>query len=275
MKIAFCGKTYRNKEWLLDKYWGELLSTTETAKLAGCSHYAIEQWLEKHNIPKRTNSQSVHIKNRNYSNIPKEGLEFIYGDMLGDGCIVKKSPYSAYIAYGCKHKKYIEWMSKKLKKFSIEQAGKIIKRKSNNSVVYHYQSKSYPELLKLYNKWYIKYQGSNPKRKTFKIIPEDVELTPLVCRQWYIGDGSLPKVKNRSQYIILATNAFRKKDLKLLRDKLKEININTYLHKDNRIGITTESTPIFLNYIESPPKEIEKYFGYKWEYVTYKKEKKL
>lgn len=55
-------KPFWNKEWLIQKYLIECLSTTEIAEISGCNHRNISFWMKKHNIKGRSISESRKVK---------------------------------------------------------------------------------------------------------------------------------------------------------------------------------------------------------------------
>ena len=95
-------------------------------------------------------------------------------------------------------------------------------------------------------------------------MPRDIKLTPLVCRQWYIGDGCLKHPKNGRPYIELSTCGFSISDVSWLVGELNKLGIKTTrCNSNNIIEISTHSTRAFLNYIGECPVECYKY---KWNY---------
>lgn len=44
---------YDRKEWLLERYWGDLLSTTQVAACAGISQPQIRRYMAKHGVRTR------------------------------------------------------------------------------------------------------------------------------------------------------------------------------------------------------------------------------
>jgi len=242
---------YKNKEWLINKYLKEKLSTRVMQKICNVSNPTICKWLTKYSIPFRTISESVHLSKANHCNLSIESIHWLYGELLGDGCLYKISPYSARFQYASKYKEYIQYVSDILKSFGIKQSGKILKIKKCNSYYYQYKSYSYVELLSIYNKWY-------PNGK--KIIPRDTILTPLVCRQWYIGDGSLKYSIHEKPSIRLCTNDFIVNDVNWLVKQLNNLGFkSTRQPVDNIIHILVCSTKDFLNYVGKCPVECYQY----------------
>jgi len=174
--------------------------------------------------------------------------------LLGDGCIALISSYSARFSYGSKYFEYCEYVSNTLESFGIKQSGKISKHTNDWGTYYQYKTKSYPELKNIYNKFY-------PNGK--KIIPENLKLTSLTCRQWYIGDGSLKHPKDSKPAIVLSTDCFSIFDVNYLVKYLSILKIKATRQKNNRIRIWACSVKDFLGYIGNCPINC---YQYKWKY---------
>lgn len=251
-------KQYQNKEWLYDQYIKKKLSIPEIAKLCEVVYSIIWHWLKKLSIPIRSRGEGTHLVNGNHCDLSQKAIEWINGELLGDGCLRSQSPYSAQFIYTSKHLKYIEYVSDTLKSFGIRQSGKIYKsyHKNLDCNTYHYQSHAYKELLSVYKRWY-------PKRK--KIVPKNIKLTPIICRQWHIGDGCLiHRINGGRSRIRLYTNNFTISEVEWLVRELIELGFKaTRQIFHNAIGISTHSTKAFLDYIGSCPVEC---YQYKWNY---------
>jgi len=196
---------------------------------------------------------------RNHCDLSQEAIEWINGELLGDGYLHKISRHSALFQYGSQYLEYIEYVRDTLKSFGIEQAGKINehKHKKFKTINYQYASLAYPELLPIRKKWY-------PEGK--KIVPKDIELTPLVCRQWYIGDGSLISSNDNNGHMLLCTCGFTISDIDWLVKKLRYMGFwANRLKSNNTIRIKSrnanKTVRDFLNYIGECPVECYKY---KW-----------
>jgi len=192
--------------------------------------------------------KSNHIK------LSKYAIEFLNGELLGDGCLITHN-ISAHYQHRTKHKLYLEWLSNKLESYGIEQVGRIYEYE-NPYKNYHYCSRRYVEFKEIYDKWY---------KNRIKIVPKDIELTPITIRQWYLGDGCLSRYKKyKSIMINLATNSYTFDENVMLIDKLSELGFECYYRKDNSITISMYSVIDFLDYIGYCPKEIDSIYGYKW-----------
>lgn len=242
-------KKYKDKKWLENKYLEKELSTIQIEKIYKIPHSTIYRWLRKHNIIIRSLGKSMHLAKINYCNLSKKAIEWINGELLGDGSIEKVSSHSARFRYGCKYFEYAQYISNTLKSFGIKQSGGIGKHydKRHSTYWYSYTSHSYEELLHIYEQWY-------PVDK--KVVPENIELTPLTCKQWYIGDGSLSKEKRwyGKPSIQLATCGFTISDVEWLIIKLIKLGFKVMRRKSNNtVGISAYSTKDFLNYIGKCP----------------------
>lgn len=246
---------YNNKEWLYNKYVNEKLSSIQIGKIYNVSESTIRRRLRKFNIPIRSNSESHYLKNKNSCNLSQEAIEWINGELLGDGCLNSRCEYSAMFRYSSKYPEYIHYVSDKLKSFGIEQIGRMyqFKDKKYGSMTYYYCSRSYAELSTIYKQWY-------PEGK--KIIPRNIKFTPITLRQLYIGDGSLINSKKCKSYITLATNCFKILDVEWLIKQFNKLGIKANRQKcNNVIRIPAYSTKYFLRYIGICP---VKCYQYKW-----------
>lgn len=218
---------------------------------------------------KRKMGKISHLRQANHCDLSNKAIEWISGELMGDGCLYSKNKYSAYFEYTSKHFEYINYVSDTLKSFGIEQAGKIYKNWKGKTFKngrwvdrpitlfpksFNYKSRCYPELKSIRDRWY-------PNGK--KIIPKNLKLTSLTCRQHYIGDGSLLHPKNANPYIQLATCGFPIGNVEWLTNKLNNLGFKStrQLHR-NGIHISTYSTPAFLKYIGRCPCSV---YDYKWK----------
>lgn len=245
-------KVYQNREWLYNKYVIERLSMLYIAKLCRVSDVTILYWLRKYGIPTRSRAEVAHLAVANYCNLSQKALEWINGELLGDGNLSSCSPYSAYFQYSSKYLKYIQYVKNTFKFFGIG-GSRMYKcySKSKDCYFYSYKSLSYAELLPIRKQWY-------PEGK--KIVPKDTRLTPLTCRQWHIGDGCLVEKGRRRPSIKLHTTGFSIPDVNWLIDQLFNLGLKVTRHlSSNCIYISTYSTEAFLNYIGKCPVECYQY----------------
>jgi len=250
-------KKYKNKEWLYEKYWKGNLSVNQIADICKLSNEGLRKWMKKFNIPRRSYGEANHLRRGNNCELSKEATEWINGELLGDGSLNSQYRYSARFVYGSKYLEYIKYVKDTLNSFNINIIGKIYKKrnKRQGNISYSYTSRAYEELAFIRKKWY---------PKGIKIVPRDIKLTPTTLRQHFIGDGSLNHGKYGKPYITLATNGFTISDVEWLVKQLINLRIKALRWSArNTIGISTESTKDFLNYIGKCPVSC---YQYKWAY---------
>jgi predicted DNA-binding protein YlxM (UPF0122 family) len=255
-------KLYQNKKWLGDKYIKDELSISRISELYKIDRSSLYRELVKLDIPCRSYNEANHLRRKNHCNLSQEAIEWLNGELLGDGCLDSRSIYSARFMYGSKYLEYVEYVKDTLNSFGIKQVGKINKRINTRqgNISYFYASRCYVELLNIYERFY---------PEGIKIVPKDIELTPLTCRQWYIGDGCLihNKIgdsKNGRAHITLYTCGFTISDVEWLLEQLNKLSFKvTRQVSKNSINISAYSTERFLNYIGSSP---VKCYDYKWSY---------
>lgn len=258
MERIFNKKEYKNKKWLEEKYSEEKMNQSQIAKRCGVSRTTICYYLTRLDIAHRPKGEIIHLAKCNHCNLSREAIEWLNGEMLGDGHLELCSLYSARFSYISKYLEYIIYVSDTLNSFGIKQSGEIIKKinKKYKNISYQYRSLYYSELFQLRERWY-------PKSK--KIMPKDVKLIPLTCRQWYIGDGSLKyQINDKRPRIILYTCGFMILDVEWLIKQLKNLEFKvTRQSSNNIIHISVYSTKDFLDYIGKCP---VKCYQYKWRY---------
>lgn len=264
MKIE---KLYRDKEWLEKEI--KKKSCYQIARVCQVTPMTIWNWLHRYRIP--TQHQWP-----NHALLTKAALELLIGSLLGDGHIGRQSNISAGYCHTSSYKSYVEWLSKRLASFGISQAGKTYKGTYSPPAgekyytTFSYQSKSYVELKDLHSKWYRKARkderwSTGRQKKWIKILPTDLKLTRLVCRQWYIDDGSLNK---ESDCITMCTQGFEVREVAFLVKLLGGLGFKAKRRKNNQIWISSLSTQDFLDYIGACP---VKCYEYKWNNTRHKK----
>lgn len=258
-------KLYKSKSWLEQKYTNEKLSSNQIGRECEVHAATIRNWLKKLNLEIRSREEAKHLRflrQANHCNLSPEAIEWITGELLGDGCLYSYSSYSANFCYTSKFYAYIRYIYKTLKSFGIERSGRIMRyrNKQFGNSTYSYNSLLYEELLPLRNQWY-----SNGK----KIVPRDIKLTPSMIRQWYVGDGSLILDSTRPA-INLGTCGFPVLDVEWLVEQLIKLGFKTTRQSgNNTIRISVFSTQEFLDYIGPCPVSC---YQYKWNYLEKKKE---
>ena len=248
-------KLYQDKEWLYNKYVNEKLSQEWISKLCNVTQNAIWKWLRKHNIQSRSLSEANHLRQVNHCSLSKKAIEWINGELLGDGNLEKPSSYSVRFRYTSKYSEYIQYIMGIFNSFGMEQT-KMNKyyHKKYDCYSYRYNSLSYPELLPMYEQWY-------PNGR--KEIPKDIKLTPITLKQWYLGDGCLVHRKQGNPNIVLCTYGFLVSDVEWLMEQLRRIGFKITRWADNAIRVSAYSVKDFLKYIGNCPVQC---YQYKFNY---------
>ena len=303
--IRLISRPYLDESWLKHQYLDLKKSQTEIARMCGVSQGTISNAIRKFDIPtcqkEETVRKNIQELKRLYSSgwsqrkiakhfqvdqkviykimrefgiearepdetranhvrLGQSALEFINGELLGDGCLFAKNDKSACYEHGSQYPEYLDWLSRVFEDFGLKQMGHIHMRKTNWSVGFYYQTLSYRELLPLYRKWY-------PDGK--KIVPRDLKLTPLTCRQWMIGDGYL----GHPPFITFATYGFSHEDIAFLAQQLVDLGFQVSLPSGTPIiRIQKRSVQDFLDFIGPCPDPIKSLYGYKWDLQLTKSE---
>lgn len=259
-----------SKEWLEKKYLEEGLSERRIGKLIGLDGGGVHYWLKKYGIPTRPlGGPGNHVK------LTKSALEFLEGNLLGDGGIYPHSHSSATYKHGSSQLGFLQdYIMPSLSQFGIEQSGPIRSQISvyTKRPVYLYTSRAYRELLALQRRWY---RPSNKKGRRFeKHVPEDLVLTPTVLLNWFIGDGSIRQSSWRTSLsgLTFFTNSFAMGEVELLCDKLCKLGLRAKLYKIKNHGkrqptiVFTDIGTIkhFFEIIGSCPEAARPYYQYKW-----------
>ncbi len=190
----------------------------------------------------------------NHCNLSFEAVEWINGELLGDGSLESPHLTSANFSHTSKYLEYAKYVSTTLASFGVQQSGKLRERYTEGvkGHIYRYRSLAYVELLPHRMLWY-------PEGK--KVVPKQVQLTPLTCKQWYIGDGYLQRGEAGSG-IVLSTQGFPENDVKWLVTQLIKLGFSAARQPSiNTIRIYTRSVRNFLEFIGECPVVCYKY---KW-----------
>jgi len=250
------------KDQLYDFYIKENKTTVEIGKELGISFSTVNRYLKILDIPLKISSEAAS-KRRGSLKISGVLAEILDGELLGDGYLIKpkKGNCNCYFGYGTARKDYLIWLAKTLRILGLNSRDnsvyESIGRGYSTNLSYWYQSHRFPELSDLHKRWY-------PDGK--KKVPKNIELTPTVCRHWYIGDGSLNK-SFPALYITLSTQSFTATEVDGLIKMLNEIGVGAKQGKHPNgavIVMGKEAATAFLNYIGQCPKKIEHVYGYKW-----------
>jgi hypothetical protein len=245
---------YKGEDWPKAQYYKGGKSLREMCRLEGVSQKTIANYMDKFGLARRPATNINHVK------LSKEASEFLTGELLGDASIVwGNKPTSAYYTITSKHETYLKWIEAKLLSFRIARRGILRSYKNKYGTYWILQSKYYRDGLPILRRlWY-------PKGK--KVVPQDIVLTPLTVKMWFIEDGSAI-ISNYVKSIELATNGFREEGVHSLITKLNDAleTKRIYRTKANTIKLSEQSViKSFYKYIGDGHTQIKDTFGYKWK----------
>jgi hypothetical protein len=242
----------------------------DIARELGCSKTGLKcacMWLG-------TSFRDLKTRLRKDYVLPKGAIDFLEGELLGDGHLNRTGKRNACYVHTSEHREYIEYLQKMFSEWEIEyhdiQSRLHTKSYTPGKTTYAMNTVTYPFLGKMQNRWYPLGAGS-------KRVPKDIVLAPVTCRQWYIGDGALctDTKSSRSSTIILCTDRYPLGDVEFLAQKLREIGIKTttFLLRDKfyRLKLSATQAWYFLEYIGPCPAKIIEIYGYKWSFKASKR----
>lgn len=156
----------------------------------------------------------------------------LLGCLLGDGHIEKRgNSYRFKIRHCVKHKEYIEYKFKKLKRFCFQQPKEISNgKKEKNYLAVYFNSKSGRFLEKYHKLFYKEKKLSTQRLKYEKSISLELinflPKNPLLLAIWFLDDGHC---RTDCQGGRIATDCFTKQEV---------IHLKNYLWKNYKIQTT-------------------------------------
>lgn len=189
--------------------------------------------------------------------------ENLIGWILGDGGLrIFKNSINPIFNYTDKHKDYIDYVSNILTTYNIKHSISFNK----NNKCYQLQSETRPEFLEYYNMFY-GYIGLNKNGQKRKILP-NIIITPIILRNWFIGDGSSVKISKSNNHRGSISCKYRNEFILEQLNKLFDNKIKCYEYKSNnricyQYHIPNKSFIKFLNYIGECPVN-----SYKYKWIT-------
>lgn len=195
--------------------------------------------------------------------------EVLIGALLGDGSMEQKkdthSPIFCYLSSSKQHvefvRSYLPHLCTETYKDSCKESKCFDKRTQKTYTRFYFKTKSLKDYKELYSSFY---------KDKIKVVPRNIEITPLTLLVWYLGDGSINK---KHGGITLHTDGFSTSDVAILVEKLEQFNAKIYIKEDKYplIRIPRYKVKDFLNYIGESPFED---YAYKWM-QTVRKNKKI
>jgi len=197
--------------------------------------------------------------------LTKSQIEILEGLIISDGSLECRDKNASF-NQKCINKTYIEYIQNSLpflwNKIRVIYGGPSIICGINTMLkdAYSIKSRTDQYLTKQYNRWY---------KNKIKIIPPDLQITPLMLKNWFYGDGSSTyhKTKKRSNSkqidLLLCTDSFTYIECQLLQQKLKYIDLDFNISKRKQLISGKKKTiKQFFDYIG--PCDVAG-FEYKWK----------
>lgn len=265
----------KNKDWLYEKYVTEKRSLNYITKLIQCkSSNSVRQALIRFGIPVRNCSEGLTVNNEQLF----LNKEIIDGCLLGDAGLRKYNKRS--------DNSYALFYKKNVNLDHIEYVAKFFYKNFQNYIStdsYTLDEKTFSchifstRVDKRLDSWYIRWY---PEHNQFvKLVPRDIEITPLVLLNWFMDDGSssyrkrlyrgVKQVRKNQVKITFCTECFTLDDQIFLRDEInRKYNLKcivTPVKNSFRLKIPQSKTLDFFNIIGSSPVESMKYKWKNWE----------
>ena len=179
--------------------------------------------------------QELHRRKNQTLVVTSRQEEILIGSLLGDAYITTRGQIQ--FEQSVYQKEYLFWKHKELSSISYKNVS-FVKRFDKR---YQHESTSYRFWVRQYFvSWREKFYFKNEK-----IVPKDIQLTPLSLAVWYMDDGCFSDNK-----CIIATDGFSKEDICFLQKILLEkFNIKSSVKNGSKIMIKKESFNTFFSII--------------------------
>ncbi len=240
-------------------------SLSEISKTYKYNIGTIRNFLKTNKVKIRTVKESVEKFHKQETIVIDEFLnDNLIGWLLGDGGLRKsKHSINPVFTYTDKHQDYILYVSSILDKYGIKYSIS----QNRRSGCYQLQTETRPEFNKYYDLFY-GYEGLNELGQKRKILP-DIKLTPIILRNWFIGDGSSVKLSgsynHRGSISCKFENNFILEQLNIIcnTDKIKIYSYKSSQSVCYQYHIPNSPFIKFLDYIGECPVE-----SYKYKWIT-------
>lgn len=153
--------------------------------------------------------------------IPQTEFDALEGMLLGDLCLKFHQTWTnAMATWGGKYQRTGKAMTRDCLSLNFRPPKCTITRLGYQ--IWEMHSGSTEFLTWMWLRWYL--TGK-------KMVPRDLQLTPMAVYWWYVGDGSFDPARER---ITLATNGFERKNVTWLAGKLHERGFAAQVHKQRQ-----------------------------------------
>lgn len=253
-RILYCSMNERILELYEQGYTKDHIS-----KELGLGHREVLSFLKEQGIPIRNLYEarlSNQLRKETSLKLTPSFFEYLDGLLISDGYIFERKHSGLYKQSTVSE----DWLSEICDVFSescLEWSVGQDKRKQYSTTCWCFTTRSYTFLKQMRKKWY---------PNGVKSVPLDLTLSPLVVRNWILGDGN-----RYGSGIRLCCESFTPEDNALLLKKLSQLGINGHLSKGNRLVFSRDESEKLLSYSlkgGQPPLD----FQYKWKIGRGRKE---
>lgn len=238
----------------------ELKSYLKTALFFGVSEPVIESYIHNFGTPQpctsRPRTSPVSID-----------LDWFDGWLLSDGSLgTYQGSKNARCGHSSSHRQYCEYVASHWRSFGLTHAKIYDELQEAGNICYHILSHNHPSLTPQFQRWY---PGGNGDKR----IPQDVRLSPVALREWYIGDGMLFQV---NQAPALVCGSLLEQEMEFLKGKLEslfKVALGKFIDEGRetkrgairgrcwKLYFKKEDSPAFFSYIGPSPLPC---YSYKW-----------
>ena len=179
--------------------------------------------------------QELHRRKNLVLAVTSHQEEILIGSLLGDAYITARGQIQ--FEQSVHQKEYLFWKHQELSSISYKNISivkRFDKRYKHENISYRFWTRQY--FISWREKFYF---------KSKKLVPKNIQLTPLSLAVWYMDDGCFSDNK-----CIIATDGFSQEDISFLQNLLLEkFNIKTSVKNESKIMIKKESFNTFFSII--------------------------
>lgn len=196
-----------------------------------------------------------------------EFMENFTGFMLGDGYLSNrnKSTHSSQFIIVNVNPSYIHSTARLFKSEGIEHTVRIKNRPggfSGSRISSTLDTKFYVTFAELEDRWY----DQRSDGTHYKVVPNDLKLTPISLLQWYIGDGYLVNLKGSPVRVQFCTDRYTDDEIVFLNECFtRDFGLSIQIDWNRRrLRVPKRMLGDFFDILPKCPSLIEDELGYKW-----------
>jgi len=216
-------------ELLESLYWGNGYSMWHIANIFDCGDSTIRRRMIEYGIYRRDSWELTDFT------FNAKQIQVFEGCMLGDGAL-RWTTNNCLFRNTDVHKDYLLWLQKQL---GIEDISGItpVYRFVGACAPYEYELRTrvIPSIRDEHNRWYpYDTRHGTIQNRQYKVIPNDVELTPIKLLFWYIGDGGYEQDSNACFYNFLVFDDWLPLSKKIC--KVLDVDSGVYINNFRKDG---------------------------------------